>query len=144
MRCITHIINLVVTEGLKEVNISVDRNKATIKFVRHSLPRLKRFKEYLQREKIESKKLLCLNVSTRWNSTYLMLDSAIKFERAFERFDDCDPYFIKDLIDERRPGVSIAFDWDNARKMVQVLENFFVLRIWISRFLYVTSHDFFS
>ena len=72
-----------------------------------------------------------------------MLDSSIKFERAFERFVDCDPYFIKDLIDERRPGVSIAFDWDNARKMVQVLENFFVLRIRISRFLYVTSHDFF-
>ena len=110
MRCIAHIINLVVTEGLKEVNISVDRIRAAIKFVRHSPSRLKRFKECVQREKIESKKLLCLDVSTRWNSTYLMLDSAIKFERAFERFGDCDPYFIKDLTSEKGPGVPTAFD----------------------------------
>ena len=58
-----------------------------------------------------------------------MLDSAIKFERAFERFANCDPYFIKDLIDERGPGVPTTFDWDNARRMVQVLEHFYELTI---------------
>ena len=143
IRFIAHIINLVVTEGLKEVNILVDRIRAAIKFVRHSSLRLKKFKECVQREKIESKKLLCLDVSTRWNSTYLMLNSAIKFERAFERFGDCDPYFIKDLTDERGPGVPTAFDWDNARRMVQVLEHFYELTIQISGSLYVTSNDFF-
>ena len=56
---------LVVTESLKEVNILVDRIRAAIKFVRHSSLRLKKFKECVQREKIESKKLLCLDVSTR-------------------------------------------------------------------------------
>ena len=56
MRCIAHIINLVVTKGLKKVNISVDRIRAAIKFVRHSPSRLKRFYECVQREKIESKK----------------------------------------------------------------------------------------
>ena len=68
-----------------------------------------------------------------------MLDSAIKFEKAFERFGDCDLYFIKDLTDERKPGVPTAFDWNNARRMVQVLEHFYELTIWISGSLYVTS-----
>ena len=143
MRCIAYIINLVVTNGLKEVNISVDHIRTAIKFVRHSPSRLKRFKECVQREKIESKKLLCLDVSTRWNSTYLMLDPAIKFERAFERFGDCDPYFIKDLTGEEGLGVPTTFDWDNVRRMVQVLEHFYELTIRISGSLYVTSNDFF-
>ena len=50
----------------------------------------------------------------------------------FERFGDCDPYFIKDLTDERGLGVPAAFDWDNARRMVQVLEHFYELTIRIS------------
>ena len=58
MRCITYIINLVVTDGLKEVYILGDRIRAAIKFVRHSPSRLKRFKDCVQKKKIESKKLL--------------------------------------------------------------------------------------
>lgn len=48
-------------------------------------------------EKIESKNSLCLDVSTRWNSTFLMLNVAQKFERAFERFDEQDPCYKLDL-----------------------------------------------
>ena len=52
----------------------------------------------LFRSKIQSKSLLCLDVSTRWNFTYLMLDAAQKFERAFERFEEIDPYFKGDMV----------------------------------------------
>ena len=34
-------------------------------------------------EKLNTKRLVCLDVETRWNSTYLMLDSAITFKKAF-------------------------------------------------------------
>ena len=37
--------------------------------------------------------MLSLDVPTRWNSTYLMLDTAEKFEKAFERFDLYDGNF---------------------------------------------------
>ncbi|GKV41999.1 hypothetical protein SLEP1_g49461 [Rubroshorea leprosula] len=65
MRCATHIVNLVVGEGTKEkeMNKSVTAIKAAIKYVRQSPMRLKRFKEWA---KIESKKLLCLDIQTRY------------------------------------------------------------------------------
>ncbi|XP_012849436.1 PREDICTED: zinc finger BED domain-containing protein RICESLEEPER 2-like [Erythranthe guttata] len=39
-------------------------------------------------EKIESKSSVCLDIETRWNSTYLMLEAATKFEKAFERMKE--------------------------------------------------------
>ena len=83
MRCIAHIINLIVSEGLKEHKISITHFRGVMKYVRQSPSRLQKFKECVQIENIQSKSLLCLDVSTRWNSTYLMLDAAQKFERAF-------------------------------------------------------------
>ncbi|KAK2639012.1 hypothetical protein Ddye_026807 [Dipteronia dyeriana] len=54
---------------------------------RESLARLQKFKSCTEREKISLKKVLCLDVPTRWNSTYWMLESAEKFQKAFESED---------------------------------------------------------
>lgn len=97
MRCVAHIINLIVVDGLKDMNESVARVRDAVKYVKQSPARLSKFKECVKIEKIESKNSLCLDVSTRWNSTFLMLDVAQKFERAFETFDEQDPCFKLDL-----------------------------------------------
>ncbi|GKV12005.1 hypothetical protein SLEP1_g23211 [Rubroshorea leprosula] len=88
MRCATHIINLVVGEGTKEkeMNKSVIAIRAVVKYVRQSPMRLKSFKDAYEWAKIESKKLLCLDVQTRWNSLYLMMDTTKRFEEAFEKY----------------------------------------------------------
>ena len=44
-----------------------------------------KFKECVVKEGIECKGLLTLDVSTRRNSTYLMLENAVKFQMAFKR-----------------------------------------------------------
>ncbi|XP_057965406.1 zinc finger BED domain-containing protein RICESLEEPER 2-like [Malania oleifera] len=44
MRCTAHIINLIVQDGLKEMGDSVARVRNTVRYVRHSLARLKNFK----------------------------------------------------------------------------------------------------
>ncbi|XP_050222151.1 zinc finger BED domain-containing protein RICESLEEPER 2-like [Mercurialis annua] len=100
MRCIAHIINLVVNDGLKEIGESVKKIRLAVRFIRQSPARLKRFKECVASEKIQSKSLLCLDVPTRWNSTYLMLHAAQKFEKAFSRFNTLDPSFSLDLASE--------------------------------------------
>ena len=46
-------------------------------------------------KKVESKSIATLDVPTRWSSTYLMLTSALKFQKTFDRLvDDDEPYMI--------------------------------------------------
>ncbi|XP_057958519.1 zinc finger BED domain-containing protein RICESLEEPER 2-like [Malania oleifera] len=142
MRCIAHIINLVVQEGLKEMGDSIARIRDAVRYVRHSLARLKNFKRCAEVEKVEYKKMLCLDVSTRWNSTYLMLDTAQRYEMACERFRDEDPSFRIEL--ETRDGIPSSFDWEKVRKFVMFLEHFYELTIRVSGSLYVTSNTFFD
>ena len=66
--------------------------------MRQSPATLAKFKECALVEKIQSKNLLCLDFSTRWNSIYLMLDAVQKFEKAFEAFDDVDSYYKSELM----------------------------------------------
>ncbi|KAG8651822.1 hypothetical protein MANES_06G026760v8 [Manihot esculenta] len=46
MRCMAHIINLIVQDGLKDVNDSVMKVRDAVRYIRSSPARLKRFKEY--------------------------------------------------------------------------------------------------
>ena len=85
--------------------------------------------------------MLCLDVSTRWNSTYLMLEVAQKFEKAFNRIDSQDPYFRFEI--DLENGVPSKEDWQNARRMIAFLQHFYKLTLRISGSLYTTSNLFF-
>ena len=75
LRCIVHILNLIVTDGLKEMNELVAYVRGTIRYMRQSPARLAKFKECALVQKIQCNCLLYLDVSFKWNFTYLMLDS---------------------------------------------------------------------
>ena len=49
-----------------------------------------KFQECVENENIKAKCLLSLNVPTTWNSTYLKLDCALKFMRAFDKLEEGD------------------------------------------------------
>ena len=83
-------MNPIVREGLEEQNDSIVNIRNVVRYVRSPLSRLEAFKKCVEKEKIESKSLVCLDVETRWNSTYMMLESAKKFEKAFERLEEDD------------------------------------------------------
>ncbi|CAA7024849.1 unnamed protein product [Microthlaspi erraticum] len=72
LRCDTHIINLIVKEGLMEIVNSVNAIRNGIYFVRSSTPRLKAFENHVESRKIQ-RGSLPLNVKSRWNSTYVMI-----------------------------------------------------------------------
>ncbi|XP_054804061.1 zinc finger BED domain-containing protein RICESLEEPER 2-like [Prosopis cineraria] len=90
MRCAAYILNLIVSKGLKDMNQSIELIRHTIKFVRSSLGRLKKFKELVEKLRIDSKSLLSMDCPTRWNSTYIMLQNAVKFTKVFDRMEDED------------------------------------------------------
>ncbi|KAI5388270.1 hypothetical protein KIW84_074092 [Lathyrus oleraceus] len=84
MRCCAHILNLVVKEGLKDIDGSIGRIRHDVWYVRSSPARLAKFKACIDEESMDYKGLVWLDVETRWNSTYLMLVSVSKHERTFE------------------------------------------------------------
>ena len=145
MRCAAHIINLIVQDGLKEVDLSVKRVRAAIRWVKNGTSRLVKFKEIAEEEKVESKAFLKLDVPTRWNYTYLMLKSAIAYEKVFTRLAEDDYTYVIDLSEEREgPGHPDETDWDRAKKMADFLEHFHDLTVRVSSSLHVTSNTFFQ
>ncbi|CAN1280507.1 Zinc finger BED domain-containing protein RICESLEEPER 2 [Linum perenne] len=129
VRCVAHIINLVVSDGLGEISTSVRKIRETVRYVKQSPARLQKFYDFVAVEDRESKKSLCLDVPTRWNSTFLMLQAAEKYETAFEMYALSDRQFRIDLIskvDSRGGitslGVPDEDDWNDARRIMGFLE----------------------
>lgn len=84
-------MNLVVKDGLIEQHNSIARIRNASRYVRSSPARLENFRKCVEREKIKCNKMVSLNVGTRWNSTFIMLEVAVKYEGAFIRMIIEDP-----------------------------------------------------
>ncbi|KAL2225527.1 UNVERIFIED_CONTAM: Zinc finger BED domain-containing protein RICESLEEPER 2, partial [Sesamum indicum] len=140
MRCIAHIMNLVVQDGLKgkDEHEAISRIRGAVRYVRNSPARYKKFQECA--EFIETKKLLSLDVPTRWNSTYLMLEAATCLKRAFDAYEDIDLAYKNDLSKKPFDGVPIESDWDRAKMLLKFLKHFYNLTLCISGSSYVTSN----
>ncbi|KZV38952.1 hypothetical protein F511_41435 [Dorcoceras hygrometricum] len=114
---------------------SVVKIRNAVRYVRSSPARFKKFKTCMEDEKISCKSMVCLDVHTRWNSTYVMLEAAEKFEKAFDRLEDHDSQYVK--------GPPSKEDWDNARNLVKFLGVFYEVTLRISGSLFVTSNQYF-
>ncbi|GKE42118.1 zinc finger BED domain-containing protein RICESLEEPER 2-like protein, partial [Tanacetum coccineum] len=77
-------------------------------------------------EKCQSTKGLILDVPTRWNTTYLMLETDQNYERAFSRYDSEDCHYRDDL---KKTGVPVSNDWANVRRLAKFLEHFYELTL---------------
>ncbi|XP_030939625.1 zinc finger BED domain-containing protein RICESLEEPER 2-like [Quercus lobata] len=147
MRCCAHILNLIVGEGLKEIDASVARVREAVRYVKSSPNRNQTFRNFMERLGMESKSLLCLDVPTRWNSTYLMLETAKKFEKVFLRMDfENDGYssYFRSKEDSGGLGSPCMSDFQNCKAFVTFLRLFYNATKKFSGSLYVTSNAFFD
>jgi hypothetical protein len=62
-----------------------------IRFIKNSPSRLVKFRKIVEEENVQTNAFLKLDVCTRWNSTYLMLNSAISYEKVFAKYEEEDP-----------------------------------------------------
>ncbi|CAK8538383.1 unnamed protein product [Lathyrus sativus] len=143
MRCSAHILNLIVKEGIKDIDESVKRIRAACKFVKASPSRLATFKKCAEAVGVCSKALVTLDVETRWNSTYLILNIAEKYEHAFYRLEHADVAFLTNLRIESK-GCPNRADWERARIFVKFLKTFYDATLSFSGSLHVTANSFFK
>ncbi|XP_010468709.1 PREDICTED: zinc finger BED domain-containing protein RICESLEEPER 2-like [Camelina sativa] len=147
LRCATHILNLVVREGLQEVDNSVARIRNGIQYVRATTNRLKTFDLRLEAVKIK-RGSVPLDVKTRWNSTYLMLDQALKFRLAFERMEAEDKvyndYFLEKVDGTKRIGPPMPSDFDEVERLVSTLVIFYKSTLVLSASNTVASHKLYN
>jgi len=94
VRCCAHTVNLIVCTGLKDIDDLVVKIRNAVRFVRSSPSRQLVFNQCAERLKIGSKESVCLDVATRWNSTYMMLDAVVKFDVVFMRLEEIDPRYL--------------------------------------------------
>ncbi|XP_028791011.1 zinc finger BED domain-containing protein RICESLEEPER 2-like [Neltuma alba] len=123
-----------------DMHYSIDAIRNAIKYVRSSPSRFRKFKELVEKMKIDSKNLLSMDCPTRWNSTYIMLGNAIKFGSVFDRIEQIDVEYKKLFLEKSLVGPPNTADFQVAREFVVFLKVFYNVTLKFSRSLYVTSN----
>ncbi|GJR63610.1 zinc finger BED domain-containing protein RICESLEEPER 2 [Tanacetum coccineum] len=96
IRCMAHIINLVVKDGLKVHPNEVETIGLAVKYIKSSSQRIEKFKGCIKNT-CDSNRFLITECPTRWNSTYDMLKSAIDLQDAFYNYSMKNASFSRDL-----------------------------------------------
>ncbi|KAL4578780.1 hypothetical protein LXL04_014911 [Taraxacum kok-saghyz] len=116
LRCCAHILNLIVQDGLKQIDVAVEKVRECVKYVKGSSGRKVRFAQCCTQNLLDYKKALMQDVPTRWNSTYRMLSCAIYYRQAFSHLSLSDSNF------EDCPSFD---EWERCEKMCSFLKVFY-------------------
>lgn len=131
IRCCADILNLIVQEGFKEMDESVVKIRESVKYIKGSQGRKEKFKECITQVALGKKKGA---TSRRWNSTYLMLDSALYYRRALIQFKLTDSN-LKHELDEA--------EWDKVEGICKFLGIFYNVTRSFSGSKYPTANLYF-
>ncbi|XP_023729679.1 zinc finger BED domain-containing protein RICESLEEPER 2-like [Lactuca sativa] len=139
MRCVAHILNLVVQDGIKKVDKPVEIIRWAVKWIRQSPSRIGKFTKFAKLVNPGTTKYLLRDVPTRWNSTYRMLNIAQAYEKTFERYD-LEEYEFRFDIEKADLSIPSPSDWQHVRHLCHFLKPFCDVTERISETLYVTSN----
>ncbi|KAK9682394.1 hypothetical protein RND81_10G070700 [Saponaria officinalis] len=135
VRCCAHILNLIVQEGLKDLDDAILKVRESVKYTKGSQLRKQRFMTSVQHVNLESLRGLRQDVPTRWNSTYHMLDSALYYRRAFNNLSKTDLNYL------HCPTES---EWDKIEKICKFLKLFHDVSCIFSDTKFPTSNLYFT
>ncbi|GJZ95928.1 zinc finger BED domain-containing protein RICESLEEPER 2-like protein [Tanacetum coccineum] len=121
-----------VQDGLSQIKGIIENVHDSVRFINHNEARLMLFGEIVQQLQLPHRKLV-LECKTRWNSTYHMLSTAIKFREVFPRFQEREPRYLSCPSNE---------DWIKVEKACSILEFFNSATNIISGSEYPTSNLF--
>jgi len=134
IRCCTHILNLIDQFVLKEIDSALQKIRDSVKYVRWSQMRKQNFLQAVNKMSMDSRKGLKQDVPIRWNSTYLMLETAIHYRSAFSCLE---------IIDSNYKHCPTALEWEKATHICCFLASIFHATCEFSDIKYPTANLYF-
>jgi hypothetical protein len=131
MRCCAHILNLIVQDGLKEIIDVIQKIRDSVKYFRESQMRKQSFLQAVSQMSLDSNKWLKQDVPTRWNSTYLMLESGINYRCAFAYLE---------MTDKNYTFCPNALEWEKVNDISNFLGCFYCVTCAFSSTKYPTTN----
>ncbi|XP_024043240.1 zinc finger BED domain-containing protein RICESLEEPER 2-like [Citrus clementina] len=133
MRCAAHILNLIVKDGLSVIESGITRVRDSVSYWSSSPKRVEKFEVACRQIQIDVKKL-GLDCPTRWNSTFAMLELAVKYKSVFSRLQTLEPQY---------KCLPSSEEWELAKQMLDYLRPFSKLTEMFSGTTYPTANLFF-
>jgi hypothetical protein len=115
VRCAAHIINLVVKDGLKIVSSAVNKIRDSVRYSKSTSARKQLFQDAINLTNAKLPALPSVDVPTRWNSTYLMMNSALPYKEVFLNLS---------MSDANYTHCPTAEEWDEIQTMQDFLSIF--------------------
>ncbi|KAK9233321.1 hypothetical protein WN943_023570 [Citrus x changshan-huyou] len=135
MRCCAHILNLIVRDGLSVIQKGVEKIRDSVHYWTATPARVEKFENAKKQLGIKETKNLVLDCKTRWNSTYLMLSTALLYKNVFDRLKERERNYTS------LPSES---EWNFSKLMCEYLKSFYKLTELFSGTRYLTSNLFFA
>ncbi|GAU36169.1 hypothetical protein TSUD_274470 [Trifolium subterraneum] len=136
IRCSAHVLNLIVQDGLKTVSDELHKIRQSVGYVKVTESRTLAFFECVKNiGDIDTTIGLRSDCVTRWNSTYIMLQSAINYRRAF---------YSLSLRDSNFKCCPTSVEWKRAETLCDLLKPFYNITNLISGSSYPTSNLYFG
>jgi hypothetical protein len=137
VRCACHILNLVARDGLKAISAATKKIKSLVLAVKGSPLQWEMLMKCAAESGLDTKRGISIDVSTRWNSTYLMLRDALYYRDAFVR--------LKSSNRRRYANISPSpAEWDKANTLFHCLKKFYDLTEILSGTSYPTTNLFYK
>nr|XP_024922457.2 zinc finger BED domain-containing protein RICESLEEPER 1-like [Ziziphus jujuba var. spinosa] len=99
VRSAAHVLNSIVQDAIEALGDVIQKIRGSVRHVRSSEVAQAKFLEVAQQVGIEYNKRLVLDSPIRWNSTYLMLETALEYRGVFSLLPEHDPAYTVALTD---------------------------------------------
>lgn len=134
MRCCAHILNLIVKDGLEKLKDAIENFRDSVAYWTATPKRLEKFEEIAKYVNVKTEKKIALDCKTRWNSTYIMLSTALPYKAIFMRAS---------RVDRQYTCCPTESEFQFAADVVERLKIFNDISVLFSGTDYVTANMFF-
>ena len=135
MHCAAHILNLIVKDGLDIVKESVEKIRHSVLYWSATPKRHETFVTWCSKTGVPFTKKLVVDCPTRWNSTYVMLETAWLYKDVFPRLRQKEPQY---------KSVPSNEEWELAKEICGKLKVFYDVTQLFSGTQFPTANTYFN